>query len=245
MSSISHSTQKKFGQILFFAAILAGVCPACTEGTRRGAKEVTQSGVENAPSPGSDLQSETAKNAAANAELFKEMYSIVLRQDPKDRAEFGNWVDTLNQGASLEGVYHGLVHSKNFQKLEETSRPASARAMTAFREEWSRLSAEGGSVNSTPPISARASIYTLKKELGERALQRVNALSPQQNELAQWYGKWAVQMCQRSIDFGVSLRNRADAGFHTQWAKTSSEDRLKWEVLNRLHRVLNEMEQRK
>src|SRR5690349_14030883 len=55
-----------------------------------------------APSPSSDAEfsSSAANRAKANAEIMKEMFQIVYLREPKDRGEFGNWVDTLNQGAS-------------------------------------------------------------------------------------------------------------------------------------------------
>jgi hypothetical protein len=47
-------------------------------------------------------------------------------------------------------------------------------------------------------------------------------------------------MTQRNVDFGVALRNKADEAFHLKWATEVSEDQIIWEVLNRLHRVLND-----
>ncbi len=233
---------RKASVILLPSIVILGLFWAgCTESSNKGVKATTRPQVENSSLPGSQYQSASAQSSTAHAELFREMIFVVLRQEPKDRAEFGNWVDTLNQGASLEGVYHGLIHGKVYQKLEETSSPASASAVAAFRDEWSALSLEGLS----PEVSQRTSIYTLKRLLGERALQLINAQASHREGLAQWYGKWVAKICQRSIDFGVPLRNRSDEAFHAQWAMNNSEDRLKWEVLNRLHRVLNEMELKK
>lgn len=66
-----------------------------------------------------DGVSSVAKKAKANSEIFHEMFVVVFMREPKDRSEFGNWVDTLNQGASLEGVYNGLTHSEEYRRLEK------------------------------------------------------------------------------------------------------------------------------
>lgn len=235
-----------------------------------------------------------ARTAKENSELFREMSQVVFQQDPTDRAEFGNWVDTLNQGASLEGVYNGLVHSADYRKLEETRKGSSAEALRAFGEELGYLEIELPQmtqfdmvlasplptekldptptplpiddgrkflISPTPepsaaarvaPIADRfskqfvgASIFTLKRILGDEALKVVGSKTEYREKLAIWYSKWAVRVSQRNVDFGVALRNKQDEGFHFKWAVQSTEDRIKWEVLNRLHRILNEANKQK
>src|SRR4051812_12728139 len=44
-----------------------------------------------------EFSSNAARNAKANAELLHEMFIAVNMREPKDRTEFGNWADTLNQ----------------------------------------------------------------------------------------------------------------------------------------------------
>lgn len=220
------------------------VMGGCTDSTRSSGKIATQSQAQGSSSE-AEYTSDAAKKSAANAELFREMFSVVLRREPQDRASFGNWVDTLNQGASLEGVYHGLVHSKDYEKLESSGPAASKQTIQVFKEEWDRLSLDS-KINLTPPVNlGSASVFSLKRILGEKALRFIEVKSSQKEALSQWYGKWVTQMASRSVDFGVSLRNKPDELFHTQWAMQNSEDRLKWEVLNRIHRVLNEMENKK
>ena len=74
-------------------------------------------------------------------------------------------------------------------------------------------------------------LMTVKKEYPEK--------------MALWYSRWVVHMASRNVDFGVALRNKPDEAFHYKWALTAAEDRLKWEVLNRVHRVLNEANRQK
>ncbi len=89
-------------------------------------------------------------------------------------------------------------------------------------------------------IFSHASHFTLKRILGDEALKLIDSKKKNKSELDQWYGKWVVKLAQRNVDFGLELRNKQDEEFHTQWADSASEDRIKWEVLNRVHRLLNE-----
>lgn len=90
-----------------------------------------------------------------------------------------------------------------------------------------------------------ASIFTLKRVIGDEAIKTIDALDQYPGKVALWYSKWVVRICQRKVDFGLALRNKADEGFHYKWALETSVDRIKWEVLNRLHRVLNEANRQK
>ena len=195
--------------------------------------------VSSSPSVGA-MSSGVAKKAKANAEIFHEMFTVVFMREPKDRAEFGNWVDTLNQGASLEGVYNGLTHSEDYRRLEKVSPKAPEKLVKAFRREIGLLEAE---LPVPPPRENLdlASLFILKRVLCDEALKVIASKNADNSKVlvATWYSKWAVLMTQRNVDFGISLRNRPDEAFHFKWATEVGGDQLMWEVLNRLHRVLN------
>jgi hypothetical protein len=276
--------------------------------------------VSAVPSPVAteEFASKNARDAKANAELLHEVYKVVYLREPKDRGEFGNLVDSMNQGASLEGMYNGFTHSTDYRKLEMSTGGASPEALRAFGEELAVFEtelpvpvefdaaatqplaqqdpgAEGAApptpiatpradgvnvieygkvpepgVTATPtaePVAAAspggpkadarvlaerytkqfvgASIFTLKRVLGDEALRVVAVKREYPEKLASWYSKWVVHMAALGVDFGISQRNKADEVFHYKWAMTASEDRLNWEVLNRVHRVLNEANRQK
>jgi hypothetical protein len=252
----------------------------------------------NVPMTDEEYSSAAARNAKANAEILHEVILVVYMREPSDRAEFGNWVDTLNQGASLEGVYNGLTHSSDYRKLEAVHSGATTEAVRVFGEELALLETElpiptefdsasasplpymgGGGGFSDPnsptesgqiPLTAvaassspspkidpkvlaekytkqfiGASIYTLKRVLGDEALKVIASKMQYREKLALWYSRWVVRLAQRKVDFGISLRNKSDEAFHYKWAVESPEDRVKWEVLNRLHRLLNDANRQK
>lgn len=250
--------------------------------------------------------SESARTQA-NAEILQEMLRVVLLRDPQDRAYFASYVDTMNQGASIEGLYNGFTLSADYRDLEVRSPLASGAALKAFLEELNLLEKElpeptrfgekmalplakpvqpeeipdagepipGGQAKDltfpaleakrpSPPVSpeaaqaeapvaaeapeavfARASFFNLKRVLGAEALKVFHAKKADRAALSSWYGKFAARMAGRGVDFGIPLRNKADEGFHTQWAMQASEDQLVWEVLNRLHRLLNASQNQK
>ncbi len=93
-------------------------------------------------------------------------------------------------------------------------------------------------------IFKTASIYTLKRYLASQALRVIRQKSTQANKspeiLAQWYSHWVTHLVKdRKVDFGLELRNRPEEEFHFKWAMEADTDILTWEVLNRVHRLLN------
>jgi hypothetical protein len=68
--------------------------------------------------------------------------------------------------------------------------------------------------------------------------------------LGQWYSEQAARLGGMGVDFGLTLRNRADAGFHHEWyvglierlPMETAKDRVLWESLNRVIRVLNHLD---
>jgi hypothetical protein len=90
---------------------------------------------------------------------------------------------------------------------------------------------------------SRASVFTLKRVLGDALLELIDQMSPDHAALAKWYGQWVAAMDARGVDFGLALRNRADATFHEDWALHATQDQLVWEALNRVHRLLNRLNQ--
>ncbi len=89
-----------------------------------------------------------------------------------------------------------------------------------------------------------ASVFTLKRVLADEAMKVVDFKKKQKVDLAKWYAAWTVHAVGWDVDFGLVLRNKPEEEFHFYWAMGASEDRLRWEILNRIHRILNEMNRR-
>ena len=244
-----------------------------------GLKQPTES-----PSPGSKPMGGNARVAQESAELLNEVFTVIFGQPPSNRAEFGALLNSMIQGASLEGIYNGLTHSSGYRRLEAGSGGAAPGALKVFTEMVAEFQGElpkptlfdassaqpleyiagpeGGAggprkkVISPPspgPVSPErlatifvgASTFTLKRVAGDEALKVLALKRRSKDQLATWFGAWASKMAARGVDFGLPLRNKAEERFHFDTAFKMPEDRLTWEVLNRVHRVLNAAESRR
>jgi hypothetical protein len=246
--------------------------------------------------PGTGPDAAVSSGAAkANQELMSEILTVVFHQkaiteNPEFRSEFGSLANSLNQGASLEGIYRGIVMGGKYRALENQTGAALPKALKIFAREliWVQLEMKqptrytaGDSnrpleidfpegtkteevfdapVDDTMAVNTTAvqsvvksdpresdiqkmflgsSVYILKRVLAEEVMRKIDELKSSPRDLAQWYAQFVMRMAESKVDFGLEQRNQADFDLHFRWAMTASQDRIIWESLNRVHRVLN------
>ncbi len=89
------------------------------------------------------LDSPRARAAKANSELFSEMVRVVFQQEkPSNVDQFTSYVNSLNNGASLEGVYNGLSHSSFFRAREGQPLKVSEKSLQILSAELAHVQME-------------------------------------------------------------------------------------------------------
>ncbi len=83
------------------------------------------------------------------------------------------------------------------------------------------------------------STYTLKRRLGEELLKTIDLKKAYREKLATWFGKFTFFINKKGTNFGIQQRNVLNEYYHYKWALDTSEDRIKWECLNRIHMTMN------
>lgn len=182
--------------------------------------------------------------------LLHEMFEVVLLREPLGNGEFDSLWNPLLQGASIEGIYNGLVHSSRYLDLEQKTGRATPLTVQVFKQELAPFEAALGQPTDFEAVNFQeASLFTLKRILGDEALKVVDTKSANPGVLVSWYGPWTARIASMKIDFGLPLRSNTDPHFHEHWAmeqlKTpSGMDYVVWEILDRVHRVLDVAEER-
>lgn len=241
------------------------------------------------PSASPALSAEAAAGKA-NAELLAEMFQVVFnKKEVDDPSLYSSLLPSLNQGASLEGIYRGLVMGSRYRVWESKSKAASPNTIkffaiemgelqesmknpTHFTKETAKLapsidfpegaddtpesytfgtqSTETETKKTKQQITEEtlqnfigATPFTLKRILADEALKKMDEMKDSPADLALWYAAFVVRLSTSKVDFGLPQRNSDDFDFHSRFAKTMSIDRVKWEVLNRYHRIINRLEQ--
>ncbi|MEK6578246.1 MAG: hypothetical protein AABZ55_03390, partial [Bdellovibrionota bacterium] len=94
------------------------------------------------PGENDAFSSENAVRAKINSEILGEMVRVVLGTGQIPASEFGSLVDSLNQGASFEGVYNGLVRSGRYRKLEVEYPKTTSTVISSFSDELIRVESD-------------------------------------------------------------------------------------------------------
>lgn len=180
--------------------------------------------------------------------LISEMHQQVFGSLSASQSEVNSWANVLSQRGSIEGVYHGMVLSKEYAGLEKGK--VDIRALRFFAAEMAAMDypllvethedvRKAGEAYAKEYLSS--SLYTLKRILGERILTESIKRKDDPEKLAMWYASFASKWAKFGIPFGAEQRNKADEAFHFRWAKENSLGLIQWELLNRAHRILNSL----
>lgn len=199
------------------------------------------------------------------AAFVLDAYRSVFLSPAKDKKVYVEWVNILEQGSSVEGLYRGLLLSGEYLYMETKKKKAKKNTLSFFAREMARITlgidcrklAEGEGiikdlqatelkrkVDSLQRKASNFNFFTLKRILSEHILDEMSKLREDREKLAFWYADLISCWASLGIDFGLEERNKKDFNFHFTWSKRNSLGRMQWEVLTRFHRVINHYERK-
>lgn len=238
----------------FFVFLNVIVIPSAGMAVDRAPPAASKPSSNNVEKSATSITSDGEKKAFFRW-LVNEMQEQIYLRPMKSKANLEGWTNIFSQGASIEGVYHGMVLSSEYTAMENGH--ADLKAVRFFAQEMAEL--EVGALKEKSKNSAewepalkrsseryvkehaQDSIYTLKRVLGERLLSEIEKKKTEKTKLADWYASLTIRWIKLDIPFGMKQRNNSDEDFHRNWAKENSFGFLQWEVLNRAHRILNQL----
>ncbi len=224
-------------------------------GAEAEAEKETTDGERGLGNPVTGFVSTPKERRKIRKQFLSEIYKHVFAREFRDKESYVRWMNILEQGASVEGVYRGLVLSGDYAQMERGRTTPEAlnlfasemALLTLYRkkkiEEYITGNEEKRKLQELEQALLTrfksSSLFTLKRVLGEEVLEYMDILKSNRAMLSKWYSKTTVRWNSQGIDFGLKLRNSKNSEYHSQWARQNSLGRIQWEVLNRLHRLMN------
>lgn len=180
-----------------------------------------------------------------NRQFIREMYEQIYAKRLTDIELYNSWMNVLEQGASIEGVYRGLTLSEQYRELERGV--VSKEAKEFFAQEITYLEMlknpkvrnEAEMIREISKNVEKAPLFTLKRILGERVLEAIDLRKTDREAVATLFADLTARWSKVDVDFGFKQRNNKDRDYHYAWALRSSRGRVQWEILNRVHRIMN------
>ena len=168
--------------------------------------------------------------------FLQELFQVTRKTEAKDE-DLSNWLNTLDQGGSREGIYQALVLDEVYAALENMEDKPSNRLLDfslKFSQRFINQTFKKESLN-------QLNLYSLKRILTEKGLDLMEHYEVHNlNDLYQWYAVFSSEL---ATEYGPLLKTqiRQDPRFeyHLEWAKSMPIQHIKSEFIIKLHSVMN------
>lgn len=168
--------------------------------------------------------------------FLQELFQVTRKTEAKDE-DLSNWLNTLDQGGSREGIYQALVLDEVYAALENMEDKPSNRLLDfslKFSQRFINQTFKKESLN-------QLNLYSLKRILTEKGLDLMEHYEVHNlNDLYQWYAVFSSEL---ALEYGPLLKTkiRQDPRFeyHLEWAKSMPIQHIKSEFIIKLHSVMN------
>jgi hypothetical protein len=168
--------------------------------------------------------------------FLQELFQVTRKTEAKDE-DLSNWLNTLDQGGSREGIYQALVLDEVYAALENMEDKPSNRLLDfslKFSQRFINQTFKKESLN-------QLNLYSLKRILSEKGLDLMEHYEVHNlNDLYQWYAVFSSEL---ATEYGPLLKTqiRQDPRFeyHLEWAKSMPIQHIKSEFIIKLHSVMN------
>jgi hypothetical protein len=216
--------------------------------------EVRPKNVEQKPSDSQkEMSADPSNTMMTKGEVFnfhrwlvKEMQEQILVRPANNDQDINGWANVLSQRGSIEGVYHGFVLSSEYG-AKETGKPE-LKAVRFFAQEMAAFDFPNAK-DGDPEIAKAAEkyakenmstpLFAMKRFLGDRILKESIARKADKERLASWYSGFVGRWSKAGVAFGHKQRDSGTEAYHYKWALDNNLGMVQWELLNRMHRIMN------
>lgn len=170
-----------------------------------------------------------------NYNFLKDLYFAVRGQNPTDK-EISQWLNTLEQGGSREGIYRAMVLDQNYAKFESENHPSSPNIIRFTIWFLERFIGQKTTAESVGGLNR----YSLKRIITEKSLEIFDELKKKPEDFYNWYAVLSSEVATKYPD-GVrgKMGKEKSKVRHKNWAKEMPEQHLKSELILKIHQVYN------
>lgn len=168
--------------------------------------------------------------------FLEELFLATRKSEARDE-DLSNWLNTLDQGGSREGIYQALVLDDVYatlENLEETPTDRLVNFSQSYAEKYLKL-------NYDPKVLRKNNLYTLKRTLTEKGLDLMEYFETRDlDSLYRWYALLSAELGREySPLLQNDVRRDSSAEFHYAWAKSMPLQHIKSEFIIKMHTVMN------
>lgn len=168
--------------------------------------------------------------------FIEELFLVTRKTDAKDE-DLANWLNTLDQGGSREGIYQALVLDDVYNGLESIPEKPTEQLLDFslhFSEVFLNQTFNKDSLN-------QLNLYSIKRILTEKGLDLIEYYEVKDLDmLYRWYANFSADLAQKhGVHLKSQVRSEPSATYHYEWAKSMPIQHIKSEYIIKLHAVMN------
>jgi len=168
--------------------------------------------------------------------FIEELFLVTRKTDAKDE-DLANWLNTLDQGGSREGIYQALVLDEVYNGLESIPEKPTEQLLDFslhFSEVFLNQTFNKESLN-------QLNLYSIKRILTEKGLDLIEYYEVKDLDMFyRWYANFSADLAKKhGVHLKSQVRSEPSAAYHYEWAKSMPVQHIKSEYIIKLHAVMN------
>jgi hypothetical protein len=179
------------------------------------------------------------KRSQFDYKFIEELFQVTRKTEAKDE-DLSNWLNTLSQGGSREGIYQALVLDEVYNGLESIPEQPSKKLL-----DYS-LKFSQSFLNQTfkPESLSKLNLYSIKRIMTEKGLDVLEYFEMNDlDSLYRWYALWSADLAKNHNGLLDSpIRKEKSAVYHYEWAKNMPIQHIKSEYIVKMHFVMNKLQ---
>jgi hypothetical protein len=167
---------------------------------------------------------------------FLEELFLSSRKNKASDQEIHQWLNTIEQGSSREGVYRAMVLDRVYRSLEDFFDPPSTEAVNFIQYFYSKYINKKVNADTLTKLN----LYSIKRIISEKCLEILEAYESKPTNLYTWYGVMSADLAKRFKGvYKNKMRNNLQVKNHIAWASSVPYQHVKSEMVIKIHLALN------
>lgn len=171
-----------------------------------------------------------------NYTFLEELFRVTRKTEAKDE-DLVNWLNTLEQGGSREGIYQALVLDDVYNSLESIEEKPTKRLVDFCLSFSQKFLAQ----TFNPESITQLNLYSLKRIFTEKGMDLLEYYEIKDlDALYRWYALVSAELAKNYEPLLKSdIRQNPSEKFHYEWARNMPIQHIKSEFIIKLHTVMN------
>lgn len=180
------------------------------------------------------------KKRSFRVAYLQQLFEVTRNAEAK-KEDIIKYLNVLEQGGSREGVYRSVTLDQVYFALEQYDEAPSDKLVSFVQDYSVRFMA----IKYKPESLVKFNLWSLKRIIVDKTLDIMDALAEKPEDLYAWYAVLSNEMAVNYPDAWTSQARKKEYDlYHYKWAQSVPFQHIKSEVIIKLHKLMNYLQQK-